>query len=104
MWLENGHFLVDLGFEYYFTGQAGLMGVGQARRQAAETPEEARLLEVMAWPENLEKYQQETRDNIRALFDWSRRIQQALPVSRMRLWSEGDEEFEEHIEEILDTR
>jgi hypothetical protein len=104
VWRESGHFLVNLGFEHYFIGHAGLLGVRQIRRPAAETPEEARLLEVMAWPENLEKYQKETRENIRELLDWVTRIQNEMPVQRVRLWSEGEEDFEARMDEIVAAR
>jgi hypothetical protein len=104
VWRENGHFLINLGFEQYFTGHAGLLGVEQIRRPVAETPEEARLLELMAWPENLEKYQKETRENIRALLDWTTRIEKELPLSRLQLWSEGDDKFAERMDEILASR
>ncbi len=104
LWRESGHFLVNLGFEHYFTGHAGLLGVQQIRRPAAETPEEARLLEVMAWPENLEKYQKETRENIRGLLDWVGKIEKELPVRRVQLWSEGEGDFEARIQEIVAAR
>jgi hypothetical protein len=102
-WRENGHFQIDLGFEHFFTGHAGLLGIRQTAR-APESPEEARFLEAMAWPENLEKYQEATRTNIRKLFDWVRTIEKAIPVARLRLWSEGEENFEARLEEILAAR
>jgi hypothetical protein len=104
VWRESGHFLVNLGFEHYFTGHAGLLGIQQIRRPVAETPEEARLLEVMAWPENLERYQKETRENIRSLLDWVSRIETEMPVRRVQLWSEGDGDFEARMEEIMAAR
>ncbi|MGA3294497.1 MAG: hypothetical protein ABSE45_11010 [Candidatus Acidiferrales bacterium] len=100
-WRENGHLEANLGFEHFFTGHAGLLGIRRNGRAAAQSPEEARFLEAMAWPENLEKYQAKTRENIRKLLDWIRRIENALPVDRVRLWSEGEENFEARLEEIL---
>jgi hypothetical protein len=102
-WRENGHMEVNLGFEHLFTGHAGLLGIRRAAR-AAESPEEARFLEAMAWPENLESYQEKTRENIRKVLDWVRQIEKAVPVDRIRLWSEGEENFESRLEEILATR
>jgi hypothetical protein len=32
------------------------------------------------------------------------RVESALPVERYRLWSEGEENFEARMEEILATR
>ena len=93
-----------LGFEHFFTGHAGLLGFRHGSARAAESPEEARFLEAMAWPENLEKYQEKTRDNIRRLFDWVQAIERAIPEGRIRLWSEGEENFEARLEEILATR
>ena len=102
-WRERGHFEVDLGFEHLFTGHAGLLG-GRGARSLAQSPEEARFLEAMAWPENLDKYQEKTRENIRKLLDWVRRIEKAVPVERAWLWSEGEENFEARLEEIVATR
>jgi len=103
-WRENGHIQVDLGFEHLFTGHAGLLGIRQAGRRPAESPEEARFLEAMAWPENLQAYHEKTRENIRKLLDWVRRIEKAIPIERARLWSEGEENFEARMEEILAVR
>lgn len=103
-WVENGHLQVDLGFEHFFTGHAGLLGNHRGAPPAAESPEEARFLEAMAWPENLDTYQEKTRENIRTLFDWVRRIEKEVPVERLRLWSEGEDNFEARLEEILAVR
>jgi len=100
-WRENGHFEVNFGFEHLFTGHAGLLGTRPGLKKPAESAEEARFLEVMAWPENLETYQEKTRENIRKLFDWVRQIEKAAAVERIRLWSEGEENFETRLEEIL---
>lgn len=105
-WRDNGHIEVNLGFEHLFTGHAGLLGIRHngAARLAAESPEEARFLEAMAWPENLKLYQEKTRENIRNLLDWTRKIEKALAVDRLRLWSEGEENFEARLEDILAAR
>jgi hypothetical protein len=103
-WQENGHIEVNFGFEHLFTGHAGLLGIRQAGKRPAESPEEARFLEAMAWPENLQAYQEKTRLNIRTLLDWIKRIEKAVPVERIRLWSEGEENFEARMEEILAVR
>jgi hypothetical protein len=101
---ENGHLQANLGFEHLFTGHAGLLGMQRSPVAAAQSPEEARFLEAMAWPENLEKYQERTRDNIRRLMDWVRAIEKAIPDGRIRLWSEGEDNFEARLEEILAAR
>jgi len=103
-WRESGHFMVNFGFEHVFTGHAGLLGIRQKERGPAQSAEEARFLETMAWPENLRKYQEKTQENIRQLFDWVRRIEKAVPVEHLRLWSEGEENFEARLEEILAAR
>ncbi len=103
-WRENGHVQVNFGFEHFFTGHAGLLGFRRDSRAPAQSPEEARFLEAMAWPENLERYHDETRKNIRKLLDWIRQIEKAVPVERVRLWSEGEDNFEARIEEILAAR
>jgi hypothetical protein len=101
---ENGHLQANLGFEHFFTGHAGLLGMNHRPAVAAESPEEARFLEAMAWPENLEKYQEKTRENIRRLMDWVRTIENVIPDGRVRLWSEGEDNFEARLEEILAAR
>jgi hypothetical protein len=99
---DNGHMRANLGFEDFFVGQAGILDVTSSGDAApAQTPEDARFLEAMAWPENLEKYQEKTRDNIRKLLDWVRAVEKAIPGGRVRLWSEGEENLEARLEEIL---
>lgn len=104
IWRENGHFQVWLGFEHLFTGYPGLLGSGARASAPAASREEAQFLEAMAWPENLERYQEKTRENIRKLLEWSHRITQAVPVERLRLWSEGEQDFEGRMDEILALR
>jgi hypothetical protein len=95
---------VKLGFEHFFTGHAGLLGIRPGAKAVAESPEEARFLEAMAWPENLQRYHEKTRENVRKLLDWVRRIEKAVAVEHLRLWSEGEENFEARLEEILAAR
>ena len=95
---------LNLGFEHFFTGHAGLLGFRQAAKASPESPEEARFLAAMERPENLRNYQEKTADNIRRLFEWVRRIEKAVPVERLRLWSEGEENLEARMEEILAAR
>jgi hypothetical protein len=103
-WQESGHLRVNFGFEHLFTGHSGLLGTGRIARRAPAGPEEARFLETMAWPENLEKYQEKTRENIRRLLDWVGRIEKAVPLERILLWSEGEENLEARLDEILAAR
>jgi hypothetical protein len=51
--------------------------------------------------ESGEKYKESTRENIRKLLDWLRRIEKAIPVERVQLWSEGEDNFEARLEEIV---
>ena len=103
-WKESGHLAVNLGFEHFFTGHGGLLGVRPGPEAPPESREEARFYEAMVWPDNLEKYQEKTRENIRKVFDWVGRIERALPVDRVRLWSEGEEDFEARLQEIVGAR
>jgi hypothetical protein len=103
-WQENGHFLAEIGFEHFFTGHAGLLGFGGLSREVSNQPEERRFVAVMSQPANLQVYHERTRENIRKLYDWMRQIEAALPVERTRLWSEGEENFEARMEEILARR
>ena len=100
-WRQDGHLQANLGFEHLFLGYAGLLGSDEPEQRVAETPEEARLLEAMAWPENLERYQEKTRANIRHLLEWARRVEKTLPEARVELWSEGEDNFEAKLKEIL---
>ncbi|HKV05757.1 MAG TPA: hypothetical protein VJO53_11720 [Candidatus Acidoferrales bacterium] len=104
LWREAGHLEVDFGFEHLFTGHAGLLGIGLGPKTLPQSPEEARFLEAMAWPENLEKYQEKTRENIRKLLDWVRRVEAGLPLERVQLWSEGEADFEARLEAIVGAR
>lgn len=100
-WRENGHIEVNLGFEHLFTGHARLLGLRKGERPPAQSLEEARFLETMAWPENLQRYQEKTRENIKKLLEWVRKVEKAVPVERLSLWSEGEDNFEARLEEIL---
>lgn len=104
VWKELGHFQVDLGLEHHFTGHGRLLGFRNGEPARPEHPDEARFFELMAEPRNLEEYQEKTRENIRKLFDWTRRIERAIPVQTLRMWSEGEENFEARIEEIVVAR
>ena len=100
---ENGHFEVNLGFEHLFTGHSGILGIRQTR-PTPETYEEAEFLESMKLPANLQTYKDKTRENIKKLFDWVNRIETALPIDRVKLWSEGEVNLEARMEEIIAAR
>jgi len=103
-WQENGHLEANLGFEHLFTGHGGLLGFRQSGKPVPQSAEEARFFASMEQPANLEMYQEKTRENIRQLLEWIRHIEKALPVDRYRMWSEGEENFEARLEEILAAR
>jgi hypothetical protein len=103
-WQENGHLHVDVGFEHLFTGHGGLLGFRGQPAAEPQHPAEADFIAAMSRPENLRAYHEKTRDNIRKLYDWIERLQAALPVQHYRLWSEGEENFEARLEEILAVR
>ena len=67
-------------------------------------PDEARFLMWMSQPQNLREYHEKTRENIQKLMGWMRAVEEALPVERVRLWSEGEENFEARLDEILAVR
>jgi hypothetical protein len=104
IWEEDGHFAALLGLEHYFTGHGGLLGVRQIARPEPQSPEEALFLESMNQPANLQMYQEKTRDNIKKLFDWVGRIEKAIPAVNVRIWSEGEENLEARLDEILAIR
>jgi hypothetical protein len=97
---DSGHFLADLGLEHCFTGHAGLLG-RRGERAAPEDPIEAEFLQRMAREDRLREYHDKTRQNIQQLMDWTRAVEQALPVERTLLWSEGEENLEARLDEIL---
>jgi len=101
---ESGHLMADIGLEHMFTGHAGLLTPGSARVAQPEHPDEARFLMWMSQPQNLREYQEKTRENVQRLMGWMRAAEEALPVERIRLWSEGEENFEARLDEILAVR
>ena len=102
--VESGDFLIDLDFEHRFTGHAGLLSGGNGRITAPQHPEEARFLQWMSQPQNLRAYQEKTRENIQKLMSWMRSVEEAVSVERFRLWSEGEDNFEARLDEILAVR
>lgn len=104
IWKEQGHFLIDAGFEHFFTGHARLLGFRRGGAEAARDPEEASFVAVMSQPANLRTYQEKTQENIRKLYDWMARVEKAIPAERYQLWSEGEENLEARMEEILAVR
>ena len=101
---ESGNFSADLGFEHLFTGHAGLLGPENGRIAEPQHPDEAHFLMWMSQPQNLREYQEKTRENIQKLMGWMRAVESALPVERFRLWSEGEDNFEARLDEILAAR
>jgi hypothetical protein len=105
---EFGHLHGDLGFEDFFTGHLGLLGLHLAAPKPPEVrPEdaaEAAFLAEIAKPGKRSEYQDKTQQNIRTLMEWVRRIGSNLPVENMNLGSEGEENFEARMDEILAAR
>ncbi len=101
---ESGDIQVDLGFEHFFTGHAGLLVPDSAQVAEPQHPEEARFLMWMSQPQNLRVYQEKTRENIQKLMGWMRAVEEAVPAERLRPWSEGEENFEARLDEILSVR
>lgn len=50
---------------------------------------------------HLHEYYEKTRENILQLTNWVRAVEKALPIERTRLWSEGEENLEARLDEIL---
>jgi hypothetical protein len=98
-----GHFQVDLGFEHFFTGHAGLLAPGAAKNpfDSSDHPLEKTFRNRMASSEDLKLYHQKTRENIKKLFGWVEAIEAALPVERSELWSEGEDNFEARLDAIV---
>jgi len=99
----EGQFAADLGFEHFFTGHARLL-LGHAAEIEPGSPDhpvERRFRNWMASGENLKQYHQKTRENIQKLFQWVESVEAALPIERTELWSEGEENFEARLDEIV---
>jgi hypothetical protein len=101
---ESGHFQIEFGLEHFFTGHAGLLGTSAPRVVSVDDPIEQEFLAAMSRPENLRGYLERTRENIQRLMRWMSAAQAALPIERTRLWSEGEENFEARLDEILAVR
>ena len=103
---STGHFVVDLGFEHLFTGHAGLLAPGAAKKpfDNSDHPIEKTFRNWMASSENLKLYHQKTRENIQKLFGWVEAVEAALPVERSELSSEGEDNFEARLDAILAQR
>ena len=110
-----GHFQADLGFEHFFTGHGGLLAQGASSNSSKssnssnssnsfEHPVEHTFRQWMAAGNNLKEYHAKTRENIQQLFLWVEAIERALPVERTELWSEGEENMEARLDEILAQR
>ena len=101
---ETGHLYADLGFEHLFTGHAHVLGARAATVSGSDEASERAFDEWILLGDNLREYHEKTRENIQQLFSWVRGIEQALPVEAVRLWSEGEENFEARLDEILAVR
>lgn len=101
-----GHFQADLGFEHFFTGHGGLLAPGAAANPfgTSDHPLEHTFQQWMRAGGNLKEYHAKTRENIQQLFRWVAAVEQALPVERSELWSEGEENFEARLDAILGQR
>ena len=97
---DSGDFLADAGFEHMFTGHAGLLG-GYAARSAPADPVEAEFLSWMTHEEHLHEYYEKTRANIQVLLNWVASVEKTIPLQRHFLWSEGEENLEARLDEIL---
>lgn len=106
-----GHFQADLGFEHFFTGHAGLLVSNTSSNckppnssNSSEHPVEHTFRQWMAASNNLKEYHAKTRENIQQLFHWVDALERAMPVERTELWSEGEENMEARLDEILAQR
>jgi hypothetical protein len=102
----SGHFMADLGFEHSFTGHGGLLAPGAASNpfDSSDHPVEHTFRRWMSAGGNLKEYHAKTRENIQQLFHWVEAIENALPIERSELSSEGEENFEARLDAILAQR
>ena len=97
---ELGHFVADIGFEHLFAGHARLLGSHGTTGEPSD-PLEAAFVAAMSHGRSLHEYSEKIRENIQKLLAWVRAVEQALPVERYELRSEGEESFEARLDEIL---
>jgi hypothetical protein len=97
---SSGDFLADVGFEHFFTGHGGLLGA-YSTRSAPSDPVEAEFLSWMTNEQHLHEYYEKKRANIQVLLNWVASAEKALPLERHLLWSEGEENLEARLDEIL---
>jgi hypothetical protein len=99
----SGHFLIDAGLEHLYTGHGGLLGAHVSSPATAD-PTESNFLALMSEQQNLREYHQKTRENIQQLMNWVQNVERALPIERLALWSEGEENLEARLDDILAVR
>jgi hypothetical protein len=102
-WRDAGHLQLEAGLEHLFTGHAHLLGAG-GNHPVAEHPVEAAFVALMSQPERRDIYREKTQANIRKLLDCVERAAAAVELERYALWSEGEEDFEARLEDILAIR
>jgi hypothetical protein len=100
---EVGHFTAEIGLEYLYTGHGGLLGT-RGPSNADEEAAEDEFLSQMTREEYISEYFAKTRENAQQLLTWLRAVEHALPVERYRLWSEGEENLEARLDEVLAVR
>ncbi len=98
---ELGHFHVVAGPEHLFLGWAEQPLLEAALSSPQPVGEEAQFVNYMSDAAHHREYLVKTQDNIRRLLAWARKVERSLPVERMRLWSEGEQDFRERMEAIL---
>jgi hypothetical protein len=72
---EFGNLHADLGFEQFFTGYSGLVGLRAIPAELPEDIADGAFLAELAKPARLDEYQDKTRQNIRTLTEWVERIE-----------------------------
>ncbi|MFQ5926025.1 MAG: hypothetical protein ACE5MH_01170 [Terriglobia bacterium] len=100
---ENGHVLITLGLEHLFTGHAGILSGSGAETKPEQftTRPEYEFALALQEPEVLEAYRTHTLENIRHLLAFERALWTGLPIARRWLWSEGESDLEQRLEEVL---
>jgi hypothetical protein len=105
---EQGDFLIGIGPEHLFTGDDGPENV--SKDDLSVLPGEnsdsggVQLTAAMIAPDRTQECHQRTRQNIQLLFQWLRKMEGVVPLERYRMWSEGEENFEARVDEILAVR
>lgn len=100
---ETGHIWIHLGAEHIYAGLGGILTGTELNPESATTRAESEFAWALQEPEEMNLYRRHTRENARQLYDLVREAKASLPVERLRMWSEGEADFEAMTQQIVSS-